>query len=91
VAVGSLGLANAWGLYDMHGNVFEWCEDDWHHSYNGAPSDGRAWVDISGRASERVIRGGGWESVAILCRSAGRYEMLPGEVFRSLGFRLVRK
>ncbi len=50
---------NAWGLYDMSGNVSEWCEDDYHESYTGAPADGRAWID-SPRASTRMIRGGYW-------------------------------
>ena len=49
-------LPNTFGLYDMHGNVLEWCEDEWHSSYGGAPADGRAW--LSGAPSFRVIRGG---------------------------------
>src|SRR5262245_31093885 len=92
VAVGSLGLANAWGLYDMHGNVVEWCEDGWHDSYNGAPTDGRAWVDISGRASFRVYRGGNWNSEAVYCRSAARNGGIPDDRTGNLGvgFRISR-
>jgi formylglycine-generating enzyme required for sulfatase activity len=90
VAVGSLGVANAWGVFDMHGNAWEWCEDDWHGSYNGAPADGRAWVDISSRASLRVDRGGGWGDGAVRCRSAFRDLVAPGIRGVDLGFRLVR-
>jgi formylglycine-generating enzyme required for sulfatase activity len=90
VAVGSLGLANAWGLYDMHGNVLEWCEDDWHDSYNGAPSDGRPWVDIANRSPIHVIRGGSWSSPAFFCRSAFRLRIGTGILARDIGFRLSR-
>lgn len=62
--------ANAFGLYDMHGNVLEWCEDKWHDNYQGAPSDGRARVD--GRDSKRVLRGGSWNHGARDTRAATR-------------------
>ncbi len=81
---------NAFGLYDMHGNVWEWCEDDWHNSYNGAPNDGRAWVDISARGSYRVARGGSWGSNAVRSRSAYRPGNTPGARVNYLGFRLLR-
>jgi len=83
-------VANAFGLYDMHGNVWEWCEDDWHDSYDGAPNDGSAWTDISGSASNRVYRGGGWYGNAANCRSAFRYRYSPGYRGHNLGFRLSR-
>jgi formylglycine-generating enzyme required for sulfatase activity len=81
---------NAFGLYDMHGNVWEWCEDQWHDSYNGAPTDGRAWTDISATGSDRVFRGGGWGYYAVICRSADRHNGAPGDRGDYVGFRLVR-
>jgi len=80
---------NQYGLYDMHGNVWEWVEDDWHFNYNGAPNDGNAWIDKP-RGANRVIRGGGWRVVARLCRSAVRISSLPGARGDGLGFRLSR-
>ena len=53
--------ANPWGLFNVHGNVWEWCEDAWHANYNGAPTDGSAWLQ-GGDASRRVGRGGSWHS-----------------------------
>jgi formylglycine-generating enzyme required for sulfatase activity len=79
---------NAFGLYDMQGNVWEWCEDDWHDSYANAPSDGSAWVDKPGRGSFKVIRGCGWNNPAESCRSANRSNGSGGSFDR--GFRLVR-
>ena len=61
--------ANAWGLYDMHGNVWELCEDNWHNNYTGAPTDGSAWL---GGLSDRVSRGGSPLYYAQDCRSANR-------------------
>ncbi|MCI0666012.1 MAG: formylglycine-generating enzyme family protein, partial [Acidobacteria bacterium] len=90
VAVGSLGVANAWGIFDLHGNVREWVEDEWHDSYNGAPMDGRARMDIFGRASSRVLRGGGWSNFAVYCRSSDRRSDSPGTRGHDLGFRLSR-
>jgi formylglycine-generating enzyme required for sulfatase activity len=89
VEVGSLGQPNGWGLFDMHGNVSEWCEDDYHSSYAGAPTDGRPWVDMV-RASFRVNRGGGWYDPVANCRSAARGYDAPGYSGFIIGFRLAR-
>jgi formylglycine-generating enzyme required for sulfatase activity len=80
---------NGFGLYDMHGNVFEWVKDDWHANYNSAPSDGRAWID-NPRGSLRVIRGGSWYYGAQDCRSAYRFSSSPDNRNSDLGFRLSR-
>ena len=76
---------NAWGLYDMHGNVWEWVEDDWHDSYEGAPDDGSAWIDKP-RGSDRVVRGGSWGDVARYCRSAVRSGYAPVDRFGAWAF-----
>jgi formylglycine-generating enzyme required for sulfatase activity/serine/threonine protein kinase len=80
--------ANELGLYDMSGNVYEWCEDDWHDDYNGAPTDGRAWVD-SPRGSSRVLRGGSWYNNARNCRVSNRNSGTPGNRNYGHGFRLA--
>jgi formylglycine-generating enzyme required for sulfatase activity len=80
--------ANELGLYDMSGNVWEWCADDWHGSYSGAPSTGRAWID-SPRASSRVFRGGGWDGGARYCRVSYRGNYTPSFRGSALGFRLA--
>lgn len=77
---------NLWGLYDMHGHVWEWVEDDWHDWYDGSPAGSQAWV-AKPRDSRRVIRGGSWESVEFDCRSAARFGEQPGNRSFSLGFR----
>jgi formylglycine-generating enzyme required for sulfatase activity len=81
--------ANGWGLYDMHGNVWEWVEDDWHDNYSGAPNDGSAWIDKP-RGLGRVVRGGSWLYDAQVCRSARRFNAAPGARNDTVGFRLSR-
>jgi formylglycine-generating enzyme required for sulfatase activity len=84
--------ANPWGLYDMHGNVWEWVEDNWHDNYLGAPKDGSAWKDFKGSRDSRycVIRGGAWDTVSGSCRSANRYKYLTGQRGYNKGFRVAR-
>jgi len=81
-------IANNWGLYDMSGNVREWCEDWYHSDYVGAPTDGSAW--ISGGGTHRVLRGGAWSQFTWGCRSAFRYYFSTGWSDYTLGFRLAR-
>jgi formylglycine-generating enzyme required for sulfatase activity len=81
--------ANPWGLYDMLGNVWEWCDDRWHDSYRGAPTDGSAWIDPGG-AADRVVRGGSWINIARLVRAAFRNGYDPAFGYDLLGFRCAR-
>ncbi len=80
---------NELGLYDMSGNVWEWCEDDWHDNYKGAPADGSAWIDAPERGSNRVMRGGSWNFDAQYCRVASRTSYPPGNRWYTIGFRLA--
>jgi len=79
-------IANAWGLCDMHGNVWEWCQDHWHNNYKGAYEDGSAWLTT--RKAGRVIRGGSWVLYPRYCRSAYRDFNYPVFRFNYLGFRV---
>ncbi len=80
--------ANDWGLHDMHGNVWEWCEDDYHNSYNGAPEDGSAWVESNRAEVNRLLRGGSWFNDPQLCRSASRGHNPRGHRSLNVGFRV---
>ncbi len=79
---------NKFGLYDMHGNVWEWCQDHWHENYDGAPTDGSAWDD-QGKNASRVLRGGSWYGLPRYCRSASRIGAQPGVRDFIIGFRVV--
>ena len=87
-AVDHFGIANAFGLCDMHGNVFEWCLDHWHENYEGAPTDGSAWLS-SDEHNSRMIRGGSWDFDPRGCRSASRYYGSPDNSSNDIGFRVV--
>ena len=85
--VGSFS-ANAFGLCDMHGNVWDWVEDCWNNGYEGAPTNGTAWTD--GDCSRRVLRGGSWVNFPSGLRSASRHHGPPLARDSSIGFRLAR-
>ncbi len=81
--------ANAWGLHDMQGNVWEWVEDDWHPTYDGAPPDGSVWS--GGTATQnRVLRGGGWDSAqtefSLFSRMSNRFDVRNANT----GFRIAK-
>ncbi len=80
---------NAFGLHDMHGNIFEFVADDWHRNYEGAPNDGSAWIDDP-VGVHMVLRGGGWSFSSKFHRSAMRARYSLGFTFMTLGFRLAR-
>ena len=90
--------ANAWGLHDMHDNVWEWCLDHWHDSYEGAPTDGSAWLNSTetnnsemakGEIEMRLLRGGSWSYGPRSCRSAYRLHIHPDGPNDNIGFRVV--
>lgn len=88
-AVGYFNAANAFGLYDMHGNVYEWCEDDYHGRYVDTPTDGSAWLS-SNKNTTKVRRGGCWYINPNNCRCAYRDDNNPDFSYNYFGFRVVR-
>jgi formylglycine-generating enzyme required for sulfatase activity len=95
--VGKFGVGNEYGLYDMHGNICEWCLDDWHDNYEGAPEDGRAWFNnenenLSQKEGDAALRGGSWIDIPRDCRSASRSlnrRGRRGSILSYVGFRVV--
>ena len=87
--VGSFA-ANAFGLFDMHGNVWEWVEDCWHYSYEGAPTDASAWTTGCDGSTGAVVRGGAWHSYPRDLRAAFRLWSRPSNRDANNGFRLVQ-
>ena len=88
--VGCFGVANEFGLYDMHGNVWEWCADHWHESYEDAPRDASTWLDQNASEdAKRLLRGGSWFDIPRYCRAAYRNRGEAGSRNYDLGFRLI--
>jgi formylglycine-generating enzyme required for sulfatase activity len=83
---------NNWGLYDMHGNVWEWVQDDWHANYQGAPEDGSVWggKEVDTRSRRCVLRGGSWNLSRRNCRSASRLSHDADGRYFNIGFRVAR-
>ena len=88
IPVNYFNVANAFGLCDMHGNVWEWCEDHWHENYEGMPIDGSAWLSKDEQA-DRIVRGGSWDFDPGYCRSASRYFYTSAIRYITVGFRVV--
>jgi formylglycine-generating enzyme required for sulfatase activity len=80
--------SNPWGLFQVHGNVWEWCEDAWHDTYDGAPMDGSAW--LAGDTGRRVVRGGSWITNPVYLRAAYRVMHTSDLRHSNLGFRVGR-
>jgi formylglycine-generating enzyme required for sulfatase activity len=90
--VGSFKVANRFGLSDMHGNIWEWCQDHWHSNYEGAPKDGSAWINLNAEENDpRVLRGGSWDHLPRACRSAVRNINDPDDRDTPIGFRVVSR
>ncbi len=80
---------NAFGLYDMHGNIWEWCQDGWHESYQSAPINGSYWLDDNDNQSRSMLRGGSWDFKPRHCRSAYRLWGGRSDRYYNIGFRVV--
>jgi len=90
--VGYFKVANEFGLYDMHGNVWEWCEDDWHGNYKGSPTDDTVWIDAKSKENNNTfhpLRGGSWNFNPEECRSASRNGYSLGQRTYDFGFRVI--
>jgi formylglycine-generating enzyme required for sulfatase activity len=86
--VNHFGSANAFGLSDMHGNVWEWCADHYHEDYSGAPTDGKPWPNESKERELYLLRGGSWIDAPRNCRSAYRIRFAPDDSYNFIGFRV---
>ncbi len=82
-------LPNAFGLFDMQGNVWEWTQDCWHKTYDKAPTDGSAWT-TGCMSNNRMLRGGSWSDSSAYLRLAGRFVSKPDVRIDRFGFRLAR-
>jgi formylglycine-generating enzyme required for sulfatase activity len=86
--IDGFSVANPFGLFDLHGNVREWCVDHWHDNYENAPTDGTAWIS-GDDLSKRVLRGGSWNTGPRRCRSASRCKFDPEASLYDIGFRFA--
>ena len=86
--VGRFQITNAFGLYDVHGNVWEWCKDLWHNTYEGAPKDGRAWLSENDN-DYCLLRGGSFLDIDVYCRSAFRLGYGSDYIYYDVGLRVV--
>jgi formylglycine-generating enzyme required for sulfatase activity len=80
---------NIFGIYDMHGNVWEWCLDSYHEDYKGAPTDGSAWIANATITTSKMLRGGAWDLDRTCCRSAIRDNDRHSSIYHNIGFRVV--